>query len=374
MSRHVRWIHSFEWPFDFQIAHLQFAAYKNEKIHSEPSSASYFWWKWKRGHRAAIQMGRFLGGRQCGLSSRRHRHIWSEVEVAGAEATPAERFKSKNGNIFWSSVPHDVHSRAAAANVIKMTSGITRFALTKVSDIKRCFELFMPLSLKRIIITMINLEGKKVHGDMWKDIDEEYLDAFIGVLLLAGVYRCCNEATDSLWDASTGRNIFWATMSLHTFDIILIQESSDLTTKRPDRGLASLLPSGMSGRDGCSFFHWCSSQGQRWQRMNVLSTFRGKRPYRQYITYPVSQGNTAENSGKPVMQKPTMAGMYRFSQSKLRVAPLRRNNENVWSSIWPLDCRITISAVIFYFIPDMTSDKNFTKETSQRCSCIIGKW
>lgn len=54
--------------------------------------------------------------------------------------------------------------------------------------------------------------------------------------------------------------IFWATMSLHTFDIILIQESSDL---RPDRGLTSLLPSGMSGRDGCSFFPWCSSQGQR---------------------------------------------------------------------------------------------------------------
>lgn len=66
--------------------------------------------------------------------------------------------------------------------------------------------------------------------------------------------------------------------------------------------------------------------------------------------YPVSQGKTAEKSGKPVMQKPTMPGMYRFSQSKLWVAPLRRNNENVWSSIWPLDCRITISAVIFYFI------------------------
>jgi len=45
---------------------------------------------------------------------------------------------------------------------------------------------------------MTNLEGKKVHVDMWKDIDEEYLDAYIGV---AGVYRSCSEATDSLWDA-----------------------------------------------------------------------------------------------------------------------------------------------------------------------------
>ena len=47
---------------------------------------------------------------------------------------------AKNGKICWSSVPHDVHGRAATANVIKMTPGITRFAVTKVSDIKTCFE------------------------------------------------------------------------------------------------------------------------------------------------------------------------------------------------------------------------------------------
>lgn len=78
----------------------------------------------------------------------------------------------------------------------------------------------MPLSLKRFIIAMTNLEGKKVHGDKWNDIDEECLDAYIGLLLLAGVYRSCNEATDSLWDASTGRNIFRVTMSLQTFQMI----------------------------------------------------------------------------------------------------------------------------------------------------------
>lgn len=117
------------------------------------------------------------------------------MEVAGAEATPAERFKSKNGKIFWSSVPHDVHGRAAAANVIKMTPGITRFALTKVSDIKRCFEIFMPLSLERIIITMINLEGKKVHGDMMRNTWMlslfllECTDAAMRPLIVYGMHR-----------------------------------------------------------------------------------------------------------------------------------------------------------------------------------------
>ncbi|XP_060720777.1 piggyBac transposable element-derived protein 4-like [Tachysurus vachellii] len=146
----------------------------------------------------------------------------SDGVIAEAEAVPApaETFKSKSGNIYWSSVPPDLQGRAPAANVIKMIPGITRFAVTRVSDIKSCFDLFMPLSLKKVIISMTNLEGKKVHGDMWNDIDEECLNAYIGVLLLAGVYRSSNEATDSLWDASTGRNIFRATMSLQNFQMI----------------------------------------------------------------------------------------------------------------------------------------------------------
>ncbi|KAL7405220.1 hypothetical protein ABVT39_025473 [Epinephelus coioides] len=115
------------------------------------------------------------------------------------------------------------------ANIIKMTPGITRFALTRVGDIKTCFDLFMPLSLKKVIIAMINLEGKKVHSDMWNDVDEEYLGAYISVLL-AGVYRSSNEATDILWDTSTGRNIFRATMSLQTFRVLRF-ENRDMRAK-----------------------------------------------------------------------------------------------------------------------------------------------
>ncbi|KAM4031867.1 LOW QUALITY PROTEIN: piggyBac transposable element-derived protein 4-like [Anomaloglossus baeobatrachus] len=137
----------------------------------------------------------------------------SDEEVTGAEAAPAERFKSKSDKISWSSVPPDVHGRADAANVIKMTPGITRFAVTRVSDNKTCFDLFMRLSIKKVIIAMTNLEGKKVHGNMWNDLHDDDLDAYIGVLLLAGVYKYCNEA-------STARNIFRATLSLQKFQMI----------------------------------------------------------------------------------------------------------------------------------------------------------
>lgn len=83
-------------------------------------------------------------------------------EITGAEAASLETYRSKSGNIYWSSVPPNVHGRTAAANVIKMTPGITRFAVTRVSDIKTCFDLFMPSSLKKVIIAMTNLEGKSL--------------------------------------------------------------------------------------------------------------------------------------------------------------------------------------------------------------------
>ncbi|KAK5610396.1 hypothetical protein CRENBAI_005321 [Crenichthys baileyi] len=56
----------------------------------------------------------------------------SEEEVTGAEAAPAESLQSKRGNIRWSTVPPDVHGRTAAANIIKMTPGVTRFAVTRL--------------------------------------------------------------------------------------------------------------------------------------------------------------------------------------------------------------------------------------------------
>uniref|UniRef100_A0A3B5PQW1 PiggyBac transposable element-derived protein domain-containing protein n=1 Tax=Xiphophorus maculatus TaxID=8083 RepID=A0A3B5PQW1_XIPMA len=55
---------------------------------------------------------------------------------------------SKQGNSHHRFCPKS-QQRTAAANIIKMTPGVTRFAVTRVSDIKTCFDLFLPLSLKK---------------------------------------------------------------------------------------------------------------------------------------------------------------------------------------------------------------------------------
>lgn len=56
--------------------------------------------------------------------------------------------------------------------------------------------------------------------DTWKDIDSQTLRAFIGLLLLAGVYRSYGESTESLWHETKGRPAFRATMSLQRFQIL----------------------------------------------------------------------------------------------------------------------------------------------------------
>ncbi|XP_040268703.1 piggyBac transposable element-derived protein 4-like [Bufo bufo] len=208
----------------------------------------------------------------------------SDEEATSAEpaAVPAETFKSKSGKICWSSEPPDLHGRAAAADVIKMTPGITKFAMTRVSDIKTCFELFMPLSLKKVIIAMTNLEGKKVHGNMWNDINEECLDAYIGVLLLAGVYRSYNEATDSLWYKSRGRYIFPATMSLHTFRMIsrVFRFDNRDTRAKSDK----LAPIRDVWEKWVQLLPLMFNPGPQVTVDERLIPFRGNCPFRQYMS------------------------------------------------------------------------------------------
>lgn len=69
---------------------------------------------------------------------------------------------------------------------MKMTPGPTRFACSRVDNIRSAFELFFPLETQETLVDMTNLEGKRVYGESWKEVD---LKAYTGLLLLAGVYH-----------------------------------------------------------------------------------------------------------------------------------------------------------------------------------------
>ncbi|KAJ8402477.1 hypothetical protein AAFF_G00365600 [Aldrovandia affinis] len=79
------------------------------------------------------------------------------------------------------------------------------------------------------------MEGRRVYGANWKELYGTHLHAYMGVLILAGVYRSRDESTASLWDAETGRAIFRATMSLKTFHIFSRVIRFDNRETRPGR-------------------------------------------------------------------------------------------------------------------------------------------
>ncbi len=51
-------------------------------------------------------------------------------------------FWSKDGNLSWSSSPTEKKGRLSTENVIKMTPGLTKYATSRIEDIKSCFNPF----------------------------------------------------------------------------------------------------------------------------------------------------------------------------------------------------------------------------------------
>ncbi|KAL7382805.1 hypothetical protein ABVT39_027899 [Epinephelus coioides] len=92
-------------------------------------------------------------------------------------------------------------------------SGMTTFAISRISDIPSCFGLFVTEEILQLVLESTNLEGRRKPGCRgWKEVVVPELMAFLGLLLLVGVYRSRGEATRSMWDAQTGCPVFAATM------------------------------------------------------------------------------------------------------------------------------------------------------------------
>ncbi|XP_054883216.1 piggyBac transposable element-derived protein 4-like [Poeciliopsis prolifica] len=192
---------------------------------------------------------------------------------------------SKDGKIRWSSSsPHQSQGRLSSSNVIKMTPGPTRFAVTRINDIESAFQLFISPPIEKIILEMTNLEGRRVFQEKWKPLDPTGLHAYIGILLLAGVYRSKGEATASLWNEENGRPFFRATMSLETFHMIsrvIRFDNRDTRAGRRERDKLAAI------RD--VWDKWVEilpllyNPGPHVTVDERLIPFRGRCPFRQYM-------------------------------------------------------------------------------------------
>ena len=79
-----------------------------------------------------------------------------------------------------------------------------------------------------------------MYGDNWENLDAITLEAYIGILWLAGVYRSHGESTKSLWNPERGRPIFSVTMSLKTFYCISRVLRFDKSDRRARRAYDKL--------------------------------------------------------------------------------------------------------------------------------------
>ena len=89
-----------------------------------------------------------------------------------------------------------LQAKLSAENIIKTVPEPTRMAVTHVTDIRSTFELVMPDSIQKIILEMTNLEGKRVFGENWKDLDKTHLDTYLHILdasLLGSISRRMNR-------------------------------------------------------------------------------------------------------------------------------------------------------------------------------------
>nr|XP_061796549.1 piggyBac transposable element-derived protein 4-like [Nerophis lumbriciformis] len=133
-----------------------------------------------------------------------------EEEEEHAQGDDDERlWRSINKKIIWS--PTHEMSRDFVPPTLP-SPGPTKYAISRISSPITAFDLFFPDNIMDHILKMTNLQGcRAITG--WTKLTAQELRAYLGLLILAGMYRSRNESTLSLWDKDLGRPIFVQTMS-----------------------------------------------------------------------------------------------------------------------------------------------------------------
>ncbi|XP_064814049.1 piggyBac transposable element-derived protein 4-like [Oncorhynchus masou masou] len=197
-----------------------------------------------------------------------------------------ETLLSKNGKIKWSSAAYRGPDRPRAVRRPgpAVTPGPTAYAESRAIDIASSFRLFVTPAIERIIVDMTNLQGVRKYGDGWRPMDSTDLRAYVGLLILAGVYRSRGEAAASLWDAESGRTVFRATMPLKVFHKYSRLLRFDDRQSRPARLATDRLAAVREVWDLWEErLQALYNPGPEVTVDEQLVPFRGRCPFRQYI-------------------------------------------------------------------------------------------
>ncbi|KAF8792103.1 hypothetical protein HNY73_003749 [Argiope bruennichi] len=113
----------------------------------------------------------------------------SDYNMVTQPATNLQYIGSKDKKIKWRFNPPRCVGRLNYANVIKTTPGVTRYSTSRITNVKNSFETVFSSTIQKEIIKLTNIDGKNVHRKEWKILDNITFEAYIGLLLLVGVYK-----------------------------------------------------------------------------------------------------------------------------------------------------------------------------------------
>ena len=160
----------------------------------------------------------------------------------GKSGGASNAFRSKKGSEVWQKECSGAR-KFAPQNVMKQIPGPTAYATLRSNTVSDAFELFLSPRIADIILQMSNKEGQRVFGDQWKHLTQVELNAYFGLLFIAGIFRSAGEATVQLWHATDGRMIFRTVMSRERFkDISRILRFDDKDTRSARRRNDRLAP------------------------------------------------------------------------------------------------------------------------------------
>ncbi|XP_056267070.1 piggyBac transposable element-derived protein 4-like, partial [Pseudoliparis swirei] len=203
--------------------------------------------------------------------------------VLASKTSRRRTLLSKNGEISWSSTPYDRAGRPESPRPPSLR-GPTAYAKSHARDAASTFRMFVTPAVERIVLEMTNLEGSRKYGDGWKGMDETDLRAYMGLLILAGVYRSRGEALSSLWDAESGRAVFRATMPLkrfHSWSRLL--RFDDRETRGERRATDKLAAVREVWEAWVARLPLLYDPGPEVTVDEQLVPFRGRCPFRQYM-------------------------------------------------------------------------------------------
>ena len=92
-----------------------------------------------------------------------------------------DNVQSRERKITWSAEPFPQHGRTSSANIIKLTPGPTRYAISRIDDIRSSFQVIMNNNLSDIVLKMTNIEGQRcmvTTGKIWMQLHSKHTLVF----------------------------------------------------------------------------------------------------------------------------------------------------------------------------------------------------